>query len=602
MKLLLKIKNLFILFVLTLIFLSCEYSNEDINFVEIDKNVNVPKLTSNLDFNSDTIYFRENAYSFWEFKCDKEILNVQFSIDGVSYKDFQNTYSGYLNFEDSFFSNLSYRKLTCTVFVKSGTGSLADKLNAEAIFLKKEWIAVFVPNSFQEAKITKKYRDSLDIVIEYSRYSGPDFEAYYLVKNHLDTIAVAYEQDNLMLKDITYSGEEADYYLITAVKSGAELNRSEAKFFKDYPDFTVSYLGNNSYRISVPINKYSSRISKIQFFEQTSYYDNYNLKFETKNANENNFIINDASFQPEIFYQMTFVPASHLNSLEIPYNLPKYSISLRSMGSDFIDYNSLKGALSPNVYIADTKGNILLYNTNSNKITDTLSSNPGYSAYFGVSASGKKAIINTGKNTFKIINCKDNSTEYEINSGDLPEDVSYTSIAVSDNGFLVYFNYSTIIIYDFINKKVVQKFPVKNKGNYLFISQDGSIVTTETDIYLLKDGYYTYYGNISGEVIAADSENPDLIYYHSFYKLILFNFKTMQEIRSIPINSTFCNIDFDSKTIIYTDNKKLIIKDINTGQITSSLDIKSSSSPYNFRFYNKTLFFQDNSKYILKFE
>jgi hypothetical protein len=297
-----------------------------------------------------------------------------------------------------------------------------------------------------------------------------------------------------------------------------------------------------------------------------------------------------------------FVPKNNLKLLEIPYNLPKYSITLRSLGSDFIDFNFINGGMSPHVYIADTKGNVLCYNTKSDKITDTLSSNPGYPSYFGVSASRKKAIINTGKNTFKIINCEDNSIEYTINSGDLQTDVTYTSIALSDNGLFVYFDYSTIIVYDFINKKVVQKFPAKNTGNYLHISPDGSLISTEKDVYILKNSTYTFVNSISGTVVSADPDNSKQIYYHSFNNLVLYNYETMQAIRSVPIINSYCNIDWDSNSIIYINNNKLIFKNLETGEISNSLDLRNTNSAYNFKFYNKALFFHDNSSYILKFE
>lgn len=580
---------------------SCEYKNSDVNFVQIDQNVPPPNLTSNIDFNSDTLYFRQDYYYYWQFSCDKKILRVDFRIDGFIYKSFENTSNGSLQFDDSFFTSLNYRNFTCVVYIKSGTGSIADKLNAEAVFMDKDFVAVFVPNTFVPSTISKINHDNLDVVIDYNRYTGPDFKAYYLVKNYTDTVAVNYNQDLLQLRDTTYSGEDAEYELITAIKSNSELNKSDRKIFNDYPDYKVTYLGNNEYKFTIPKNKYNSRLSRVRFYEQTNYYDNYQLLNETTINDVITFTVKNLKFQPDIGYQLMFVPKTDLKSLKIAYNLPRFSINIRTLGYNFSDFNFIGGGENSQVYLTDGKGNVLCYNTQKEQI-DTLASTPGYSGYFAVSASGKNLIVNNGNNSFKIYKVSDNSVINSISSSDLKTPVSYTYTALSDNGIFAYYDYSTIIIYDYINKKELQRISVKTSGNYLYISSDGSLLATEKDVFTLVNGSYEFVTSLQGTFVSIDPGNPYQGYYQYQNELVLYNFNTVSRIKSFQINSNVSNIDWNSRSIIYVENKKLIFKSLDDGSVVNSFDLRYDGSAYNYRFYNKTLFFHDNSAFILKFE
>jgi len=154
-------KQIFYTLISSIIFLlyftSCEYKDNGTYFVEVDQNIQTPNFSSSLDFDADTVYFHTSS-NYWSINSDSsDIYLVQFYIDGSLYTESE-TPSGYLNFDYTFFQDFSYHILTCVTFYESGTGSLADAVGAEARFVQKDWVAVFIPEDASPAKITKFYK------------------------------------------------------------------------------------------------------------------------------------------------------------------------------------------------------------------------------------------------------------------------------------------------------------------------------------------------------------------------------------------------------------------------------------------------------------
>ncbi|HRX30645.1 MAG TPA: hypothetical protein P5349_02040, partial [Tenuifilaceae bacterium] len=121
---------------------SCEYNENEIFERNLDTNVTPPNIeTVYLDLASDqdTVDLLYNRIFFSFKSSNQKIKFVIFFIDGDSVGT-ANSNKGYfdLNYQ---FLYVGTHKLKIELFTSSGTGSIADSVNAEGfLFTTKEWV------------------------------------------------------------------------------------------------------------------------------------------------------------------------------------------------------------------------------------------------------------------------------------------------------------------------------------------------------------------------------------------------------------------------------------------------------------------------------
>ncbi|MFW6290604.1 MAG: hypothetical protein ACOC0R_06515, partial [Mariniphaga sp.] len=130
-----------------------------------------------LDFTKDTLFLNYTEYFIFNFNVNKEILNVKFFLNGTEQYQSTNN-SGSFKFKKGQLSKGQYR-LTMEILVKSGTGSIADKVGAEGYILTKEWILKISGDYLSQVK---NYVQDGYLVLDWPEYLSSDFVQYVVCK------------------------------------------------------------------------------------------------------------------------------------------------------------------------------------------------------------------------------------------------------------------------------------------------------------------------------------------------------------------------------------------------------------------------------------
>lgn len=132
--------RIFIVLFFMRLFSACIYEPSVVFENPVNKDAVPPEISIiKLDLTTDTIFvYGEHKINFSFQSSNQAIQGVKLLIDGqVVDSTFSST--GAFNFK-AYELKGSESKLTLQIFSKSGTGSIADKLNAESFVFSNDWI------------------------------------------------------------------------------------------------------------------------------------------------------------------------------------------------------------------------------------------------------------------------------------------------------------------------------------------------------------------------------------------------------------------------------------------------------------------------------
>lgn len=284
--------QLFVIGLFIMTFTSCEYSPPDIPMTQVQKPSDTgPMVNIQLDPNMDTLKLAASANVSYQIDVvNNKLYQIEFLLDGT---DLGLNYTA----ENSVFANIPASQMTdglhelkITAYLSTNSGSIADKIGAEAYTYELTWPVVVNNHARDNFGITSVGKVKGGIMINWTKYDYADFVNYKLTRyssmsgKNLELINTGNPYLNSFV-DISYV--EGDYFTYYLYSDG--LGFSTKDYHEDVvqprvminPDFTISAVWGHS--------KYSQNVK--------SYY--LNTSAPTYGTKENHEItdLQDTTFQ-----------------------------------------------------------------------------------------------------------------------------------------------------------------------------------------------------------------------------------------------------------------------------------------------------------------
>lgn len=571
-KLELTIQKIIFILILTL-FSSCIYEPFGIYENPVNNNPSLPQITDvELNINADTLWIYGDYRLKYHFKSSNEeqnILGLKIYIDGVM-RDSVMSDNGEFSFLQSALSEGEHI-MKIVLYVKSGTGSLADKLNAEAIILSKEWIVM---------------ADYSNRVVSYTVENG------YL-KLYWDE----YKNSDLKSYSIQYSGTTKNNYLVDSSYYGAKrtFNVTLEKTNGDIIPWGNLDIDEN---IPKPVFKISDNNSYYISWRKSPYYNAIKYRYSFNNREDNSSTYgfkkgNDTIFVGNLYFSDQF--NFHL------FTLPK---RLNEQTNDYMIY--------PDSYLSAYAGepvNILNYTFYSSADTLTAFDSKNIYKYFLTGETVYTDLINQG-NSFglghiqisargkyllgKYYNTNGNGMKYfakDLSTGKVSQanfvDPNYNlfdsrnTMYIADNGMGIFKLSTRVFVYDFRNNsEIISKtFTSENEGGISFmIAPDGkhyiALINAEsmsTDVYKINasslEKMYSLESGISS--YQFNPVNPNMITTLKNNTLSVIQCEPYALIRKIDFagDEVFMNVDYFNDEILSINANQFIIRNLNNGNI-----------------------------------
>jgi hypothetical protein len=196
--------------------LSCVYEAPD-EMTFVNPQSIPPKITvQQLDLDKDTIVIWTNTYFNYNFSSDKQpIWGLEFDYFGKKFtKEGSN---GYFEIDPSGQPDGVY-KLKLLLYTRSGTGSLADNLGAEAYVFEKEWTLVVEKPVAPTSQITGTTIEDGFLTIQWEKCEQAYFHSYEIIVNdsglHKNYRRRIYDADITSLTDSFFVGGKVDFTLL----------------------------------------------------------------------------------------------------------------------------------------------------------------------------------------------------------------------------------------------------------------------------------------------------------------------------------------------------------------------------------------------------
>lgn len=446
-------------------------------------------------------------------------------------------------------------KLTLQLFTKTGTGSIADKLDAESFIFSNDWVLIIDRNTNDNT--TYKVDDGvLRYIIE--PYKALDFDSY-VINRYWNLTDAIYTKD-LSYLDYSYVGEGADIDIFVKRKDGSLLNWGNVKLPNELPDINLRLTKDNKYEFWWNKSKYYNALDEFQ----------YSLKYGNYQSTKDTFLTTNSKFGDPFEIYLYSIPKhktkSYLEGSKNNYqkNLYKYfgekaPIPWYIFQPKFIEKDVY-------IYIENDSVNKIQL-SNGNKISQSIiienrNVGPGTADF---SPQGKFILgyYNPGNNDFIHFakNLETNEIHTLKNYKNLIKNTSQP-FAISDNGIGIAVDHSNYCEYLF---DFTQDAPIKTnceKNN-----------TLTTNVKISSNGQYYLRNNISSLQVLKSEETSGIKTLHnlntwnSFVEYWEFN----------PLNSN---------QFVISDNKNISIYQCEPAILTKKIELSPDEELMNVDFFN----------------
>lgn len=571
-KLELSVLKIIFILILTL-FSSCLYEPFGIYENPVNNNPSVPQITDiELNINADTLWIYGDYTLKYHFKSSNEeqnILGVKIYIDGVM-RDSVMSENGEFSFLQSALSEGEHI-MKIVLYVKSGTGSLADKLNAEAILLSKEWIVM---------------ADYSNRVVSYTVENG------YL-KLYWDE----YKNSDLKSYSIQYSGTTKNNYLIDSSYYGAKrtFNVILEKTNGDKIPWGTLDIDEN---IPKPVFKISDDDSYYISWRKSPYYNAVKYRYALNNTEDNSSTYgfkkgNDTVYVGNLYFSDYF----NFTLVTLPKRITEQtndymiypSRYLSAYAGESINIRSYTTFSSADTLTAFDSKNIYKYFINGETVHTNLidQGNSFGLGHMQISTRGRFLLgkyYNTSGKGMKYF-AKDLTTG-KISQADFV-DPNYNLfdspniMYIADNGMGIFKISTRVFIYDFRNNNEIasKTFASENEGGISFmIAPDGKHYITLINNELMSADVYKINTSSLEKMYSLESgintyqfspTNPNIITTLKNKTLSIIQCEPYALIRKIDFgwDEVFMNIDYFNDQILTINANQFIIRDLNSGNI-----------------------------------
>nr|WP_319571013.1 hypothetical protein [uncultured Draconibacterium sp.] len=237
---------------------SCEYDLTKENFVDIDPPSQMQYFELEGLPESDTIYiFESTVLSYNLNDNDHNVLIGTITYQGKTWELSSNTGSVTIN-PEAFEAGIDTLKLT--IYLNSGTGSIADLSGMEGYYLEKEWIVVADARPAPKIIPTKRINEDGLLVIEWPEIQQYNFVAYEIRCNSSSRSinkTITNSKQNYFVDSLYVGG---DYWIDVSCRLQNDHAWGESlSFYEEPPQLMVEEIGFDSIRISWPKSAYKAK-------------------------------------------------------------------------------------------------------------------------------------------------------------------------------------------------------------------------------------------------------------------------------------------------------------------------------------------------------
>lgn len=570
---------------LIVILYGCEYNSDEVFYRNVDKNVVPPDLTIDLNLTSDTTYFYSNPSVTISLKqTNKVIYGVKFYVNNVEVKNV----SHYNNQDYSIWVDASsnyINKVKAEIYTSTGTGSIADKVNAESFVVQtKEWVLIYVP---EQPKLQTDVVDGR-LKLSWTPVKSSVKLKYYIYSSSHSKDLIDSTYNNWYI-DSSYFGGSSKF----SVKYGRN-GLSGYYAFTDlyYPLPKVKIINRDSFLISWDSYKLYNNIKGIRLRIDTS---SINLKPTDSIYVCNKYAVFGKNYDVRIdlclkdnyYYRYSY----YYDFANLNINYP---------GSFLPDYNFFSSNYFPltgsSFYYMSTISNQTYLFKFSVDSKSTNRSRNMWTNYFSVSPNNKYILYEDASMNLQLL---ETDGLQSVKSIPTTQIVSYPGIygnvVVSDIGTSVFYDQAkqVMVVYDFIGNKTITEIPVSTLikqfkisagGKYMFFSDINTLYKVEnnsyTEVWSNKSNasQFTYL-----DFFPENQEKICLYDGSTFYIKNSFDFTTISSFSIKDRN--IVNVDFQNQKILTVANGNYFIYSLTTGDLLQTIPT-SFNSPDRVRLFN----------------
>jgi hypothetical protein len=221
-----------------LLFLSCEYTPNEINFVKKDSTITNQLIIKFDSLTPDTLrIFLPTTFSFDAQVAAGESINMSASVSGP--ENFNLNYS----LQNSTFSVLidprgresGIYTMNITLMSGTGTGTLREKVGAEVLMTSIKKVLLFDNHPIENMEISSIQNEENTVIIHWEMYPYKNLKRitlWRLIENPhgIDKKSFDVSPNMIFYKDLSYVGDMAEYYLETETFSGEKTSGPKYTF------------------------------------------------------------------------------------------------------------------------------------------------------------------------------------------------------------------------------------------------------------------------------------------------------------------------------------------------------------------------------------
>lgn len=546
---------------------SCEYPLKDDYFQDISTRDSANISVSLNGIESGFILEGHKTFTYIASTGELQIIYVNVFIDGQFYKSFPGSTGLFELWSEK--HTFGKHQLDIVVATHSGTGSLADCLEAEGFIYTQSWIFNVINPAPEPITITKIFNNNGVLKIEWEKSTDPNFAKYEIFKvigGGASSFVSFTGQTTTSFEDSTFLGGDVGYYVYVHRNNGYA-TIGPTKSFSDEPVIiSARWIKDCEVELSWPKCKYNKAFSSYNLSDSDG-----NSWSEITDINTTSVSGDFGRFGKSIQYYLWVNPKG--------YALGYWSNTELAVGQSFQYFgNFWKNNVNNDILL--TNNNILYrYSVSTNHLTDSVSF-INYAPYMIYSPSDDVLLNNTPLTkrnpvTLDIIATITGQDNMSLN-------LSATAWGIARiSGNAVLYDYKNMVAVNTLSFNSYNQIRLSDDNNYIFELEQNSILRCYkiegSSVSLLWWKFIISYLQIP--------ENPDkIVLLKSDGTVEIIQIATNQVINSFPTDAFgLCDVDPALKIIAVGSGNPLDYR-IDLYNYENNQKIKSikATNPYGF--------------------
>jgi hypothetical protein len=580
-----------LLYILILLFHSCEYEPAGVYNLITDHNATPPHLQIvNLNINRDTIILYSQSTIKFTFNTEyQNVRAVTLLIDSTEIGIVHSNSGEFQLLAGSI--NQGIYEMVLKVYTGTGTGTIADAVGAEGYVFKKSWKLIVRYWSENETKLS--IINGL-LHLKLPEFDKSNFEEYIICRfdDLYNEIEIGRSVKSEFV-DSSYVGEGAQYIVKGKNTDGSIFTLESPRIYPDLPELSFSADTLNQYVVKWRKSKYYGAVGSYSVFLAHEYLI-YDLVNSTSDVQDTTYNLNDCVFGDKIFVKLRIVPKNS-NVLYVPGRYSAFEKEIYpELGFAFRikDYLNDLFPVNQNEFIyALGCDSIIRYSLSSMSVVERTShTTPDYYCC----EIGNLATSPSGNYVTAQVGCWDNilftsssaiGLYSEINPGTIAGYAGTVPVHVSDIGTgLLNDTDGNILIYDFLNLRILGK-QIRNSNYPSYLS--GMKLSGNGDYLLLKDDSLRLIHFTDGEfktitmlskpddkaVYEFDAVNNGQFIYWDGLSLKVYRCDTGAMVYEFPLTETLLDIDYNNYEILTYSSGLLNIRSFNDGSLLANVPV-----------------------------